>query len=273
MPNPTLKPFDEILQMIDWDLVTKEIDDVEINQPAMPDYERQDVRKLILLAAERWLPQDLEEWQVEAVEETFRHPKLRGIIDLRGRHNGRYKVYEPYAGKRFICDWKTTRGELDASWAERYKYSWQWKLYCIPYPDTEIFSFRGISRKGETREIPIVVPPGAVAEAEQHLEQLNAIRRALGDTAPWPRKMPGSCHAYGRDCRRLEQCQNNVVVSGLIDITKPLSYSSAENLLLCPEMYRLSQLEEGGGDDDETLAFGKAFHRGIAEVYRQAFKL
>ena len=78
MPNPELLPFDKILEMIDWDKVNFEINDIEEGQPAMPDYERQDVRKLILLAAERWLAQDLVEWQVDGVEEYFKDPNLRG---------------------------------------------------------------------------------------------------------------------------------------------------------------------------------------------------
>ena len=273
MPNPTLKPFSEIIQTIDWDRVTAEINAIEEGQPAMPDYERQDVRKLVLNAAERWLPQDLEEWQLDAVEERFVHPSLRGILDLRGRHKGKYKVFEPFAGKKFICDWKTTRGKLDADWAERYQYSWQWKLYTIPHPDTAVFSYRGISRDGSTREILVEVPPTSPQEALHYLEQLQVMRKALGDSLPWPRKMPGSCRAYGRDCEFLDHCQNNRTHTGLIDISKPLSYSSAETFLLCPEKHRLMQLAAGNADDDETLAFGKAFHRGIAEVYTQAFKL
>ena len=136
-----------------------------------------------------------------------------------------------------------------------------------------VFSYRGISRSGETREILIQVPPDTPKEAIQYLDQLNKMREALGNTAPWPRKMPGSCHAYGRDCEHLDHCQKNLVFTGLIDIKKPLSYSSAETLLLCPEKYRLHQLSSGNAEDDETLAFGKSFHRGIAEVYRQAFHL
>lgn len=264
--------WDDIFPLIDLQKVDAAINAVEEGQPSMPDYERQDVRELVLVAAARWLPTDLVEWELDAVEEPFETADLRGILDLRGRHKGIFKAFEGHAGSKFICDWKTTKGALDASWAERYKYSHQWKLYAASVPDVKLFSYRGINRNGETREIIIEVPDGIHGEVQQYLSQVKSMREVLGDSYPWPRKMPSSCHAYGRDCEFIDQCQSNVVIPGKVDFSKPLSYSGTETFLLCPEKHRLTQIS-GYGEDDEVLAFGKSFHRGMAEVYTQVFNI
>ena len=266
------RDWSDIILELDLDKVSAEINAVEEGQPDMAQYERQDARALVLVAAERWLPYDLEEWELAGVEEEYNSPTFRGILDLRGRHKGVLKAFAGHAGAPFIADWKTTKGALDADWANRYKYSWQWPLYCMAYPETRLFSFRGISRSGETREVIIEVPEGKASEAAAHLAQVRAMKDQLAGQAPWPRKMPGSCKAYGRDCEFKETCWGNVVITGDIDMTKPFSYSGSEVFLLCPEKHRLTQLA-GYGEDDEVLAFGKAVHRGLAEVYKQAFKL
>lgn len=269
----SVRSWDDILMSLDLEKVQDEINAVEAGQPPMPDYERQDVRELVLIAAERWLEQDLEEFQMTAVEEPFNiGSTFRGILDIRGRHRGALSAYKAFKGTEGIIDWKTTKGALDADWAARYKYSWQWKLYAAAFPDARLFHYRGISRSGATREVVIEIPDGVIAEAELYLAQIAGMRENLRCTAPWPRKMPSSCKAYGRQCDFWDQCSENLVIPGEIDYSKPLSYSGAETFLLCPEKHRLTQIA-GYGEDDETLAFGKAFHRGVAEVYSQAFKI
>lgn len=272
MANPKQLDWDDIFQTLDLDRVDAEINAIEAGQPPMPDYDRQDVRELTLIAAARWLPTDLVEWDLDAVEEPFEIEGFRGITDLRGRHKGLFNAFASHKGAVFIGDWKTTKGALDADWAARYKYSWQWKLYALGHPQATLFTYRGISRQGPTREIIIEIPPGAAEEAQQYLDQVKGMRRSLEGQYPWPRKMPGSCKAYGRECDFTEHCWENKIAEGSVDFTKPMSYSGSETFLLCPEKHRLTQIA-GYGEDDEVLAFGKAFHRGIAEVYRQAFKL
>lgn len=270
--QPERLDWDEIFVTLDLEKINDEINAIEEGQPPMPDFDRQDVRELVLIAAARWLPTDLVEWDLDAVEESFEVKDFRGIIDLRGRHKGLFSAFADHKGAMFIGDWKTTKGALDADWANRYKYSWQWKLYALGRPEIRLFTYRGISRQGDTREIIIEVPEGVAGEAKQYLEQVKAMRGVLEGQVPWPRKMPGSCKAYGRDCDFVDQCRENLVIPGQVDFNKPLSYSGSETFLLCPEKHRLTQIS-GYGEDDETLAFGKSFHRGIAEVYRQAFGL
>ena len=270
MANPERLEWDDIFVKLDLTKVQSEINDIEAGQSAMPDYERQDVRELVLIAAARWLPTDLIEWDLKAVEENFEVCGFRGITDLRGVHRGLFNAFKDHKGSKFLGDWKTTKGALDADWAARYKYSWQWKLYALGNPGTKLFTYRGVSRDGSTREIIIEIPAGVEDEAQRYLDQVRAMRGTLENQAPWPRKMPGSCRAYGRDCEFIDSCQENQIRSGNVDFIKPLSYSGTETFLLCPEKHRLSQIS-GHGEDDEVLAFGKAFHRGIAEVYRQAF--
>lgn len=271
MPNPKTAEWEDILLSLDLKKVTDEINAIEANQPPMPDYDRQDVRELVLIAAERWLPTDLDEWILDSVEEEFEVAGFRGILDLRGRHKGKFNAFKDHAGSPFICDWKTTKGALDADWAARYKGSWQWKLYSAAFSETKLFSYRGVSRSGDTREIIIEVPPGVAEEAQQYLDQVRGMRFMLRESIPWPRKMPGSCKAYGRQCEFHDICWENQTVPGVVDFSRPLSYSGTETFLLCPEKHRLTQIS-GYSEDDETLAFGKSFHRGMAEIYRQAFK-
>ena len=273
------RSWDEIILTLDLDKVAAEINAVEAGQPEMPDYERRDVRELVLLAAERWLPNDLVELHLDGVEEAHDGTNFRGILDLRGRHKGVLKAYQGFAGAGMIADWKTTKGALDADWANRYKYSWQWKLYAMAFPETRLFHYRGISRSGDMRDVVIEIPPEVAGEAAIFVDQVQEMRRSLfyenmlykNGPHPWPRKMPSSCRAYGRDCDFKDTCWNNITVPGSVDINKALSYSSIETFLLCPEKHRLTQIS-GYGEDDEVLAFGKAFHRGIAEIYNQAFK-
>ena len=266
------RDWDEIFPLINLEAVDAEINAIEAGQPVMPDYDRQDVRELVLIAAARWLPTDLEEWKLTSVEEPFEISGFRGILDLRGVHKGKFTAFANHAGSQFICDWKTTKGALDADWAARYKYSWQWKLYAAAFPDVKLFSYRGINRNGETREIIIEIPSGIVEESHQYLAQVKSMRDALKGQYPWPRKMPGSCKAYGRECDFIDQCQSNVIVAGDIDFSKALSYSGTETFLLCPEKHRLTQIS-GYGEDDEVLAFGKLFQRGTAEIYTQVFNI
>ena len=272
MANPKQLDWDDIFVTLDLQKVDNEINAIEAGQPQMPDYDRQDVRELVLIAAARWLPTDLVEWELDAVEEEFEIEGFRGITDLRGRHKGLFDTLKGHKGAKFLGDWKTTKGALDADWAARYKFSWQWKLYCLGNPGTALFTYRGVSRNGDTREIIIQVPPGVEAEAQVYLDQVKAMRLPLEGQLPWPRKMPNSCKAYGRECDFIDYCRENRIIEGTVDFQKPLSYSGTETFLLCPEKHRLTQIS-GYGDDDEVLAFGKSFHRGIAEVYRQAFKL
>lgn len=262
--------WNEIYSRVDWDKVAAEISAVEETQPPMPDFEKEDCRELVFRAAKRWLPYDIVEWSVLGVEEEFESPLCRGFVDIRGVHRGELTSYQGYSGANFLCDWKTTRGDLDANWAFRYKYSWQWKMYTAAFPDTKLFHYRGINRRGDTREIIIETNLGVLPEVELYLSQLADMRKSLEGTEPWPKKMPGACNAYGRECEFYHTCVSNTIVSGELDIVKPFSYSGAETFMLCPEKHRLTQLA-GYGDDDETLAFGNAFHRGIAEVYRQIF--
>lgn len=239
----------------------------------MASYDFKDVRELVLIAAERWLPEDMEEWDIAEIEGDHRDERFRWILDMRGTHRGKLNAFKQFAGAGFILDWKTTKSDLNSGWANRYKYSHQWKLYAAKHPEVKLFHYRGIKRTGDLRSVIIQVPDTVVQESELYLRQTWAQREALIQigAVPWPQRMPSGCNAYGRECEFFtDVCADNRVVAGGVDKTKPLSYSGCETFGLCPEKYRLLQLAERG-EDDETLAFGKAFHRGIAELYKQVF--
>lgn len=266
--------FPQVIDRLDLGKIGKEIDAVEsAGGERMASYDFKDVRELVLIAAERWLPEDMEEWDIAEIEGDHRDERFRWILDMRGTHRGKLNAFKQFAGAGFILDWKTTKSDLNSGWANRYKYSHQWKLYAAKHPEVKLFHYRGIKRTGDLRSVIIQVPDTVVQESELYLRQTWAQREALIQigAVPWPQRMPSGCNAYGRECEFFtDVCADNRVVAGGVDKTKPLSYSGCETFGLCPEKYRLLQLAERG-EDDETLAFGKAFHRGIAELYKQVF--
>lgn len=93
---------------------------------------------------------------------------------------------------------------------------------------------------------------------------------------PWPQHAPSACMAYGTRCEYWEDCKRGVVP--LVEIKQTISPSRMKELKLCPERARRNSVRreddgesEGFGGDKPEL--GKAFHRGIAEVYRQGWEV
>lgn len=257
-------------------------------------------RECVYFAAHRWLERDLEAFRVESLEETNIIDGFKFVTDMRGAWTGKGsakvqegKSYRPrnfstLANKKFILDWKTTKSTLDSDWQDRYIDSWQWRHY-LAFSGAETFIYRGIRRRSqingdlETKEIIIHASedPNLIRASQNQIKQIKGNRDnliQLGIT-PWPMNKPGACHKYGYDCPYINDCWAGNPDDRVLDKDHPVSYSRMEDFMLCPERFRRNALAsrdaiEGEEQDiSESSNFGSAVHRGLQEVYKQAFKL
>lgn len=273
----TLPPLEDYASQIDFEQVTEAV----LGPPGTPriaEYELDDIKQMIWTAAEKWLVRDIYDFQIENVEEEYREGHrlptgeiqvFRGFKDVEGWLRGRLNVSRKYAGQKCVIDWKTTHSTLDKTWEDRLLDSWQWKkyLYCS---GAQVMLYRGFNRHGETRELLIERPPDLEQIVPEQMIGVALERQALisAGLTVWPRRMPGACGSYGRECPHLADCRSNTMPRAAILPGRTLSYSSMDTFMLCPERARRSLLEEGTSDTKETLS-GQAIHRGLAEIYRQ----
>jgi len=136
---------------IDWNKVESEI--IAHQDEFISTDRLRTANKLVHDAAEYFLPLDLQWFEIIGVEQSYEHeyaPQYipdRGIIDLIFRVKpGAGKPYSDYAGELLICDWKSTGGELNTDWRNRYIPSWQWKRYAAA-TGAKLFEYRGVSTK------------------------------------------------------------------------------------------------------------------------------
>jgi hypothetical protein len=256
----------------------------------MRDYDFQDAKECTWNAAMKWLHRDVVEFDITNVE-VLREADIagfpiKGYIDVRGMLRGKIPALSKWADKPFVLDWKTSKNKLSTAWKNRLVDSLQWKLYCLLEPEYPgLIIYRGISRQGDVREV-IIEPPAKehmVAEVEAIVGPVSHFIQHLKESEVWPRNMPASCHAFGYECPFYNDCEDNEMPPRAIDV-EHLSYSSLTRFLLCPERLRreklvyLEALEaevEGEIEPDGTDAtrFGNAVHRGLEELYKQAYGL
>jgi len=259
----------------------------------LKDYDFLDAKQCVYEAAAEWLEYDRENFVVDGVEKEYNDGRFRGFLDLEGyvRPDVKDKRLVSYAGKRFVLDWKTSKNQLGTEWRKRHRLSWQWKHYCRTNNSIELFLYRGIRRPQvvngpvELNELPLALGNGVAQvireEAANQLVGILSLRDSLVSSGleVWPMNQPDACHAYGRDCAFIDDCEEMTMPRQCIQDSGPLSHSSMKTFLRCPELFRrLRLLREQGKDDaeftgSEETVFGNAVHRGLAEVYRQAFNL
>lgn len=259
----------------------------------------EDAKQIVWEAAERWLIHDLVDLQLDGIEveyDTFvelpvgpfhtTKRRIKGALDLRGTIRGRLTDTMRHAGKRVAYDWKTavTRTTLDSDWKDKHRDSHQWEIYSLLEP-LQVFSYRCMTRpvqkspdkppKCEMADITIEVPAD-LNGVDNYLAGIFVQRQALmeGGFTSWPTNRPNACGSFGRDCPYINECPGD---KGPIPADKSLSYSSAKLFQLCPERYRRhvrDALVEGAEDLEESdaTAFGSAVHRGLAELWKQAFE-
>lgn len=257
---------------IDWPQVESAVLRPADGEANILSYEYEDVKLMLGAAVEKWLANDLALLGKLQVEREFYLVGLgplpvKGFIDLEAKYE-----HGEFAGQRLVADWKTSEGELDKTWQDRLILSYQWKLYALE-SGADCISYRGVNRKGKTRELFIRVYPQALEQVKRQFESVGSMlsNLAASNAQVWPQKMPSACGAFGSTCPFLEDCKHDTMPRySLAPSDLTLSYSGQDRFLLCPEKYRrMNRSEEDGGNDATRV--GQAFHRGIEEIYRQAF--
>ena len=255
-------------------------------------------RECVYYAAHRWLVRDYETIILDAIEEKKTIHNFKYVMDIRGRFNGngsvklqegrsvRVRPFGPLKGKKLIIDWKTSKNTLDQNWVQRYHDSWQWRTYLFA-EQADVFIYRGIRRRNyvngdlETKEVIIhrSEDPRLDEIAANQINLMKAQRDnliQLGAT-PWPMNRPNACYKYGYQCKYIDDCWAGTFPVGDLDISHPVSYSRMEEFLLCPERFRRNAIArvkvEAEEEESESAAFGNSVHRGLAEIYKQTFKL
>ncbi len=276
----SLPPFEDYFNQLDHEKIAAAILGPE-GTPKMADYDLSDAKSIIWAAGEKFLPRDLYDMQITGIEEQYQEKLdfswgsqvFRGIKDLKGVLNGRLNVTKKFAGKKVVIDWKTTGSTLDTTWDERLMDSWQWRKY-LYFDQADVMIYRGLNRDGKTRELIIERPPDLEEQVLIQLEGVSLQRNALvkAGLTVYPRKMPGACGAFGRECPHWTACRTGTMRKQALSEDETFSYSSMDLFMLCPEKYRNSRLFKGEDDTEESI-FGVRVHAGLAEMYSQSKEL
>ena len=269
-----MESAENYLNQLDLDAVARAIENIPEGAKPLPEFDYEDARSMVWRAAEKWLPKDLESLTLLGVEESFEFsvigPRFRqgvhGYYDLRG--STKDPEFDSVVG--IIVDWKTSRNTLDGLWRSRLIDSFQWRIYARA-SGSVLVAYRGLNRKGEVKELILRVPESNTQEVEEQVIGLGSMRAALVDQElpVWPRNSPNACFAYNEQCPYYADCQGNSMPRVRLDHA-PLSYSQMNSLMLCPERTRRGIIADREGKPEESL-FGNAVHRGLAELWRQAF--
>lgn len=275
----SLPPFSDYIPQINWEKISDAILGGE-GAPKLADYDYTEAKQMVWAAAEKWLVKDFYDIEFTGVEEMYEETldlpgvglqRFKGIKDLRGILRGRLNTTKKLGGKKVVLDWKTTSNvTFPAEWEDRLLDSWQWKKY-LYFDQAEVMIYRGLNRQGKTKELMIERPANLEADVLAQITGVALQRKALVDAGitVWPRRMPGSCGAFGRECPYQGDCRDMTMPLVAIEPGKSLSYSSMDKFLLCPERSR-RELLYGEAEDTEESIFGQRVHLGLAELYNQA---
>jgi len=114
----------ELLETVDMDLVANEV----WGDGDLKDYDFEDAKQMVWNAAVTWLPRDVVEFDVEAVETKRNLPYIadgdrthmvKGYLDLVGTMRGEVPALSKWAGRKFLLDWKTSKNALGTDWKNR----------------------------------------------------------------------------------------------------------------------------------------------------------
>jgi hypothetical protein len=241
------------------------------------------IMDLVNNGVKKWLIRDLLTLEDVAFEVLFERPLSQEALEWTGRgtidflatvkEGANGKPFEDFRGQRIGIDWKTTKGQLSTEWKNRYLDSWQWRIYCQA-SCAGIFSYRGLSRIGEVKEIFCKPAEDNKTTVDYQVLGLALQMQSLVNARLpiWPRNSPKACFAFGQECEFYTDCIDDSMPRTAIDKMPPMRYSTMEGFMSCNEKARRHLLNGGWAGSAETL-FGKAVHRGLAELWRQAFEL
>ncbi len=268
---------------IDW---TKVEDEIIAHQAEFISTDHlRTANKLVHDAAEYFLPLDLQWFEIIGVEKEYEQKYSpdyvpdKGIIDLIFRVKpDAGKPYSEYVGQKLICDWKSTGGELNTDWRNRYIPSWQWKRYAVA-EDAKLFEYRGVSTKTyftgqEYKQVcgPIIleVPANNYENVKMDFISTQKMKRGISPWVVYPRNAPTACYKFGETCEHKSDCDNFTMPQKALPNLTHSSYSSDEVFKLCPEKYRRYKLQQEREEDYDSQSFmGTLMHRGLAEIYKQ----
>lgn len=262
---------------IDWSLMYERM--VGEDDPFLLNHE--EVADAVFKAYKRYAERDFRDGTVEGIEQYFKFERdgyeSSGIIDLWGW---------TATGNLFITDWKTT-GSFTDSWMFRESNSEQSLQYVHGLFSTGVVApswpvevrVRGVNRGGQFKALPVrEITAEDLARFDIEQDQWNGMyteARKVGFDVPWPKNMPDGCTQFGYE--RLcpfygTQCGSRLPGTDSKIKEPRLSHSFMKNFKRCPEYARLLTIGRQFGtleEESEELLWGLAFHRGIAEVYRQ----
>ena len=284
--KPPERTFLDVWETLDKERIAAAILPAEVN---MTDFDFDDAKACVYAAAERWLLEDLGNFAVRGLEcreelwvncGLFKR-EIKAFVDMKATiiEKPHHNVFKPYVGHTIIVDWKSARAALDTRWSDRLINSQQWRLYAAA-TGAKLFVYRGVRRRQspgedpETRAVILEVPDNNLFEANLYASGVIRMRQALVNSKLpiWPRNMPSACHEFNRPCPYLADCEGGTS-PWAAGADKVLSYSSMKDFLTCPERHRRNTMPGStSGDNNDTL-FGNAVHRGLAEVWSQAFNV
>lgn len=269
----------ELLSQLDWHQVG-----AVMRRPELLDVDLEEAGRRVAEVVGYYLPLDIlglsskgtVDIEHRVSYQPFKTARTRtGVIDL--------SIMD--CNSRVIVDWKLVQ---HADWRpidqERQEWDLAWAFYCrYGFEDTpDTFIYRNImfrpKPKGpavvEVRLVPTAATYNWLHRELQYTELLLDLYEG-NPQIPWPQHAPSACTAFGARCPYYEDCKSAQVP--FVEIKQTISPSRMKELKLCPERARRnSVIREGegyegfGGDKPEL---GSAFHRGIAEVYRQGWEI
>lgn len=275
--------FADVVSKIDWDKVERAI----VGDLPIMDFDLIDVKACVFAACERWLIQDIDNFQDITIESVIRRPGFKAYLDVRGVMTGAAKEFKAYKGKRFIVDWKSTKGLLDSKWKDRLLRSTQWRMYAWAEQEMPaLFMYRGIRRPAggvggmapETKDLcfdPGEYTQGNTAYTQLQIDGLTVMRNALiiAGLEIWPRHMPDACTSYGQQCPYFADCDLGTMPTWVPPTGKDMSYSRWKSFQECPERSRRNLMPGAPDGGSDATRFGSCVHQGLAEVYSQVFKV
>ena len=235
-----------------------------------------------------WVCRDLEELTKVTGDEYFLYElegiRHKGFIDLVATRD----IYHP-----LIIDWKVRVGTISENWRRRYEPAEQIDFYLHSLLETGVLEPSSGPFFGEIRMIPTEgrVDVIKVTRTLDHLiaygEQSKRWRAvyssqlAYGLDVPWARNMYDGCYKYGPryGCEFLPVCEGKRPAlecdPSLVNQVN-FSYTLGQEFRRCPERARLITIGKFNKELDEVPSLapslGGAFHRAVAEIYRQVTK-
>ncbi|MEN6532714.1 MAG: PD-(D/E)XK nuclease family protein [Bryobacteraceae bacterium] len=229
--------------------------------------------EMIWTVAQKWLARDTEILELDAIETAFDWRGEKGVLDMCGKFTE--EAHSNLAGKRFVRDWKTTGRELNKDWENKYILSHQWKFY-LYHSGADVFIYSGVTWQdgGGVREVILYRPDDLAEQVSRLIAGCEVMGRGLVDArlTVYPQNMPDGCTKYG-GCAYGLDCRNNTMPRQALE-PWGWSPSTIETFLTCPEKMRRNRLNRIAGianTSGESAELGAAFHRGVAEMYRQVW--